>query len=605
MKSVLIAVLIHSLLVHGLPRPKRLVKRAANLNPGFNLEAFRQDQLDLHNHYRQLHGVSLMTKDDTMTQEAQDYAEYLAEKNLFQHCGRGESCNPGGAGENLAYAGGHMSVETNATLRWYEEVYDYNYCTWPQGRATTRPGREGKMVGHFTQIVWTTSVRLGIGYARNFDRTKVYVVARYSPPGNFIGQYDNNVPKASYLLDTFQDNCNGIYGGLTAWSEPGPCTKPCGKGVRFETRSCTNPKPSFNGRDCSGETKRLYPYWCNSQTCTTEVNERNEQCRQRGYLPQANNFRGSNECNLHCRQSLENTLYIARGQVDDGTLCKDKSGACINGACILLQNEPESPATTKPPATTTKPPATTTPPQTTQSIPMTTEMDKTPTAAPPTTSFLTPSDSSLPPTTQPGPKETTTKATTAPPATTKATTTKTVTQTPSVTSGGYSEWSQPGPCSKPCGGGIRFRTRTCLTPGGGCIGPSRELYKIWCNPQPCSPRKQERNMQCEARGHLPEAHNFGGADECNLYCRSTQSGQRLFYYRGSVDDGTHCNKDTGACMDNVCVPMSFEPGMEIEGEYKEVPTGSYWNDVIVTIPNGAKNVQIIHNGLSTFAGMEF
>ncbi|CAB4007158.1 Hypothetical predicted protein [Paramuricea clavata] len=118
MKSVLIAVLIHSLLVRGLPRPKRLVKRAANLNPGFNLEAFRQDQLDLHNHYRQLHGVSLMTKDDTMTQEAQDYAEYLAEKNLFQHCGRGESCNPGGAGENLAYAGGHMSVETNATLRW-------------------------------------------------------------------------------------------------------------------------------------------------------------------------------------------------------------------------------------------------------------------------------------------------------------------------------------------------------------------------------------------------------------------------------------------------------------------------------------------------------
>jgi hypothetical protein len=53
----------------------------------------------------------------------------------------------------------------------------------------------------------------------------------------------------------------------------------------------------------------------------------------------------------------------------------------------------------------------------------------------------------------------------------------------SVTSGGYSEWSQPGPCSKTCGGGISFRTRTCLTPGGGCIGPSRELYKTWCNPQ--------------------------------------------------------------------------------------------------------------------------
>ena len=55
----------------------------------------------------------------------------------------------------------------------------------------------------------------------------------------------------------------------------------------------------------------------------------------------------------------------------------------------------------------------------------------------------------------------------------------------SVINGGYSVWSQPGPCSKSCGGGISFRTRTCLTPqpGGGCIGPSREIYKVWCNPQ--------------------------------------------------------------------------------------------------------------------------
>ncbi len=42
----------------------------------------------------------------------------------------------------------------------------------------------------------------------------------------------------------------------------------------------------------------------------------------------------------------------------------------------------------------------------------------------------------------------------------------------------------------------------------------------------------------------------------------------------------------------------------ITGEYKEVPTGFYWNDVVVSIPNGAKDVKIIHNGRSTFAGME-
>ena len=47
--------------------------------------------------------------------------------------------------------------------------------------------------GHFTQLVWKSSEKLGAGMAFNNDRTKVYVVARYSPPGNYEGQYGDNV----------------------------------------------------------------------------------------------------------------------------------------------------------------------------------------------------------------------------------------------------------------------------------------------------------------------------------------------------------------------------------------------------------------------------
>ncbi len=36
----------------------------ANLNPGFNLEAFRDAQLQLHNYYRSLHGAPLMSRDE-------------------------------------------------------------------------------------------------------------------------------------------------------------------------------------------------------------------------------------------------------------------------------------------------------------------------------------------------------------------------------------------------------------------------------------------------------------------------------------------------------------------------------------------------------------
>ena len=68
--------------------------------------------------------------------------------------------------------------------------------------------------------------------------------------------------------------------------------------------------------------------------------------------------------------------------------------------------------------------------------------------------------------------------------------------------------------------------------------------------------------------------------ECNLYCRDGQS--NYYNYRGPVDSGTHCNKDTGACVDNTCVPMSFEPGKDIffklhlTGQKNLIPPFSLW-----------------------------
>ena len=98
----------------------------------------------------------------------------------------------------------------------------------------------------------------------------------------------------------------------------------------------------------------------------------------------------ADECNLHCRLSLDDNVYFRRGRVDDGTLCLNKNGACLNGACILLEDEPESLATTMTLVTTTTEPL-----QTTEAISTTTEA---PTAAPASTSSVTPSESSQAPT---------------------------------------------------------------------------------------------------------------------------------------------------------------------------------------------------------------
>jgi len=70
---------------------------------------------------------------------------------------------------------------------WYDEIKDYNF---------KNPGNFGG-TGHFTQVVWAGSLEMGVAKAGE-DTGSQYVVARYSPPGNVMGQYQENVhPKGT------------------------------------------------------------------------------------------------------------------------------------------------------------------------------------------------------------------------------------------------------------------------------------------------------------------------------------------------------------------------------------------------------------------------
>ena len=59
------------------------------------LADFQQQALDQHNYYRQLHCTGLMTLNTSLNTIAQNYAQYLAANNIFNH-----SATPG-LGENL------------------------------------------------------------------------------------------------------------------------------------------------------------------------------------------------------------------------------------------------------------------------------------------------------------------------------------------------------------------------------------------------------------------------------------------------------------------------------------------------------------------------
>ena len=53
------------------------------------------------------------------------------------------------------------------------------------------------MIGHFTQVVWNGSTKLGVGVAHGTSQGMkcTYAVARYTPPENYHGQYLENVGK--------------------------------------------------------------------------------------------------------------------------------------------------------------------------------------------------------------------------------------------------------------------------------------------------------------------------------------------------------------------------------------------------------------------------
>jgi hypothetical protein len=46
--------------------------------------------------------------------------------------------------------------------------------------------------GHLTQVLWASSKYLGVGVAKTGEYT--FVVCNYNPPGNYKGQYVDNVP---------------------------------------------------------------------------------------------------------------------------------------------------------------------------------------------------------------------------------------------------------------------------------------------------------------------------------------------------------------------------------------------------------------------------
>lgn len=145
----------------------------------------RQDALNAamlaeHNAARAEVGVDAAVLDANLSRQALEYAEEMARTGNFQH-------SPGSArpnqGENL-WAGTESAFSyQQMSGAWIDEKRYYVHDRFPYVSNTGR----WQDVGHYTQIIWRNSTQLGCGIATG--RGRDWLVCRYSPPGNVVGQF--------------------------------------------------------------------------------------------------------------------------------------------------------------------------------------------------------------------------------------------------------------------------------------------------------------------------------------------------------------------------------------------------------------------------------
>ncbi|KAI8936149.1 hypothetical protein NX059_007644 [Plenodomus lindquistii] len=141
---------------------------------------FRETVLDVTNTYRKQHNATALEWNSTLA----DYAADWSEDCEFKHSG-------GSYGENLA--SGYANV-TDSIVGWGQEREEYDF----------EGGEFSTSTGHFTQLVWRNTTQVGCSRTQcnagqpggEGDAPGWYLVCEYSPAGNVISEFVDNVQAA-------------------------------------------------------------------------------------------------------------------------------------------------------------------------------------------------------------------------------------------------------------------------------------------------------------------------------------------------------------------------------------------------------------------------
>lgn len=131
-----------------------------------------EDYVNAHNAARKEVGVGPMKWDPTVAKFAESYANKRKADCALEHSHTDKY------GENIALGPGEFSG-LDAVKLWVDEKADYDY--------KSNGCKFSKMCGHYTQVVWKKSTRLGCARVKCVNGWS-FVTCNYDPPGNYIGE---------------------------------------------------------------------------------------------------------------------------------------------------------------------------------------------------------------------------------------------------------------------------------------------------------------------------------------------------------------------------------------------------------------------------------
>ncbi|XP_022760004.1 probable pathogenesis-related protein CaO19.6200 [Durio zibethinus] len=158
------------------------------------LPHFRQSEqeqfLNAHNKARAHAGLSLFVWDETLASYARTWAKKRSSDCRMKH-------SNGPYGENIFWGGRDHWTPKDVVKLWVKEHKFYN--------RKTNACQPGKLCGHYTQIVWSDSIKVGCARAKCANGG-IFVICSYDPPGNYANE--NPFKPNNNNNDTNNDNEN-------------------------------------------------------------------------------------------------------------------------------------------------------------------------------------------------------------------------------------------------------------------------------------------------------------------------------------------------------------------------------------------------------------